>query len=135
MRRSALATFAAGDAAGLGLANRPVGRVTATVSSAGLRALAAAGNGAWHRAALACFANLQFQFEDFRGAIATYEQYLSLYPSSDLAWIVALRLGQAHEEAGDWTRAEAAYARAASMAAPPLAAMLGWAHAASSGQS
>lgn len=45
MRRSALATFAAGDAAGLGLANRPVGRVTATVSSAGLRALAAAAAG------------------------------------------------------------------------------------------
>jgi hypothetical protein len=49
MRRSALATFAAGDAAGdaagLGLADRPVGRVTATVSSAGLRALAAAAAG------------------------------------------------------------------------------------------
>lgn len=91
----------------------------------------AASEGAYARKALATLASLYFQERDFASAAKTYAKYLALYPRSDWAWAAQLRLGQSHEELGDWSAAASAYRRAA-VAGNPLARVLGFANAARS---
>lgn len=78
-----------------------------------LAALAAAKRGTASRLALAYAAALDYYQRDYARALPEYQQFVTLYPSSSYAPIAALRIGECYEQAKDWPKAAAAYARAA----------------------
>ena len=88
-------------------------RATMTAKArAALAALAAAKRGAASRLALANAAAFDYYRRDYDRALPEYQQFVTLYPSSAYAPIAALRIGECYEQANDWAKAAAAYARA-----------------------
>ena len=85
----------------------------AAKARAALAALAAAKRGTASRQALAFAAAFDYYQRDYARALPQYQQFVSLYPSSAYAPIAALRIGECYEQANDWPKAAAAYARAA----------------------
>jgi tetratricopeptide (TPR) repeat protein len=102
-------------------ASASVRRVFGKKATDTLSDLAAHATGLYQRKALATLAAMHFYERDYADAIASYRHYLDAFPQTSWSWVAALRLGQAEEEAGDWTAAEAAYRRAA----VPTAVVLG----------
>ena len=89
-------------------------------------ALAAAKRGSASRPALAFAAAFDYYQRDCARALPQYQQFVSLYPSSAYAPIAALRIGECYEQANDWPKAAAAYARAAAdYPSEPYARVLG----------
>ena len=96
-----------------------------------LRTLAAQGNGHYHRKALATLASLYFSERDYANASDHFRQYLTVYPTTEWAWIAALRVGQSEQALGEWKRAAGAYAAAAATySSVPMARVLGRVYAA-----
>lgn len=85
----------------------------AAKARAALAALVAAKRGTASRQALAFAAAFDYYQRDYARALPKYQQFVSLYPSSAYAPIAALRIGECYEQANDWPKAAAAYARAA----------------------
>ena len=93
-------------------------------------ALVAAKRGTASRLALAFAAAFDYYQRDYARALPQYQQFVSLYPSSAYAPIAALRIGECYEQANDWPKAVAAYARAAAnYPNEPYARVLGGAFA------
>jgi tetratricopeptide (TPR) repeat protein len=106
-------------------------RAAMTVKArASFAALAAAKRGTGSRLALAYAAAFDYYQRDYARALPEYQQFVTLYPSSSYAPIAALRIGECYEQANDWPKAAAAYARAAAnYPNEPYARVLGGAFA------
>jgi tetratricopeptide (TPR) repeat protein len=95
-----------------------------------LAKLASANLGGSSRRALAFEAAFHFYRRDYARALPEYREYVTRYPSSSWAPIAALRIGECYEQAKDWPKAAAAYARAAATySSEPFARVLGGAFA------
>jgi tetratricopeptide (TPR) repeat protein len=85
----------------------------AAKARASLSALVSANRGSASRLALAFAAAFDYYRRDYARALPEFQQYVERYPSSPWAPIAALRIGECYEQMNDWTKASAAYTRAA----------------------
>ena len=77
------------------------------------------------RWALATLATFHLDQQDFTRARARYQEYLRRFPTSDYAWLAALRAGETAERAGDLDAALDAYRTASRPGGGPLPVVLG----------
>jgi tetratricopeptide (TPR) repeat protein len=97
---------------------------------AALTTLVSANRGDASRHALALAAAFDYYQRDYARALPEYQKFVLRYPSSPWSPIAALRIGECYEQMKDWTKASAAYKRAAiSFANDAYARVLGGAFA------
>ncbi len=102
----------------------------ASKARATLTKLVSANRGDASRHALAFAAAFDYYRRDYARALPEYQQFVLRYPSSSWAPIAALRIGECYEQMKDWSKASAAYKRAAtSFANDAYARVLGGAFA------
>ena len=95
-----------------------------------LKRVVSANSGDASRHALAFAAAFEYYQRDYARALPEYQKFVSRYPSSSWAPIAALRIGECYEQMKAWSKASAAYERAAtSFANDAYARVLGRAFA------
>lgn len=110
--------------------DEPDEQETATAKARVLLEGLSAGGSRYARRALAVHAAADFFSRNFAAALARYQRFVSQYPTSDYAWVAALRVGRSLDHLGRPQEARRAYERVAATYREGLPAVLAHAFAA-----